>query len=92
MSTLELLDATRFSLLASRATLRGLAACEGDEIALVDASGFPAEWFPEERVLLVRPDGHVAWWARASDADASAVAAALGAVLGRGPAESSATS
>ena len=83
VSTLDLLDPTRFTLLASHARAPELASCGGDEIAALDTTGFPADLFPEDRVLLVRPDGHVGWRARAADVDPAAVRAALDAILGR---------
>lgn len=83
VSTLNLLDGTRFTLLLPPERVRSLAGCEGEEVALLDATGFPSDLFPPDLAWLVRPDGHVGWRTRAADVDPAAVHAALDAILGR---------
>ncbi|MFM7142604.1 MAG: FAD-dependent monooxygenase, partial [Alphaproteobacteria bacterium] len=84
VSTLDLLDATRFTLLVPPGSGSAFAACGDELLDVQETAGFPSDLFAPDRVLLVRPDGHVAWRAPLDRVDPAAVRSALDAVLGRG--------
>jgi len=60
-STLGYCDYSRFTLFARRSHLRDTGYAGSSDLAFVDTSDFPGDFFPPDQVLLVRPDGHVAW-------------------------------
>ena len=83
VSTLDRVDYARFALFGSRARLPGLEGLASPGLEFVDTASFPEELLPADRVLLVRPDGHVAWRAGVEDVDPAAVTRAIDAVLSR---------
>jgi 2,4-dichlorophenol 6-monooxygenase len=79
-STHDFLSYERFSLLARNPQQRfGPLAELG--VNLVDTIHFPEDLFPEVQVLLVRPDGHVAWRSSTVDSRADNIISALDRLL-----------
>ncbi|MFM8413004.1 MAG: hypothetical protein ACKOCT_22345, partial [Alphaproteobacteria bacterium] len=81
---------TRFTLLVPPGSGPVFAACGDELLDVQETAGFPSDLFAPDRVLLVRPDGHVAWRAPLDRVDPAAVRSALDAVLGRGDRRSAA--
>lgn len=80
-STLGRLVYSSFSLFASSKIPEAARCAAENNLHLVDTASFTSELFPPDQLLLVRPDGHIAWRADARVAGTEGLRAALDSVL-----------
>jgi 2,4-dichlorophenol 6-monooxygenase len=84
-STLDNLSYTQFSLYLAKNRIDHTEGLEIPGVQIVDTSEFQHELFPPDQVLLVRPDGHIAWRSNANVCNAKNLQSTVDTLLAAQP-------
>lgn len=81
ISTHDALSFSRFTLLVPEGRLENVVSSEA--LQVVEMDGFPSSIFSTDYVLLVRPDGHIAWRYGVDELNTESLASAMNCIVSR---------